>query len=327
MRVSVLIPTRNRLPYLRLSLASAQAQDGADVEILVSDDGSTDGTRAFVAAVASDDRRVRLLTDNPSPGIFENVTYLIRHASGDSFTVLGDDDLLDPDFCRLLSDPLVAEPSVNLTFTGHRVIDSDGRLLAAATREGAARYGRAGLPAGLVRDPLSLALRGGIWLGFTVYRRSVFAGEPFDPECGTAADWDYAIRAARRGGIWFVPGPHGSYRDHRGTASRQGLRDEAALAIRLLNRYSFQEPAPEGRRRRLLRDAAKRHAFRAAPSDRGAAAESRRLYRELGGSRLNPHYALSSVMLRMPRPVAALAQRSIWGVTELLRRVARVAAR
>ena len=39
----------------------------------------------------------RLLTDNPSPGIFQNVSHRIHHAAGDAFTVLGDDDLLDHD--------------------------------------------------------------------------------------------------------------------------------------------------------------------------------------------------------------------------------------
>lgn len=315
MRISILIPTRDRLDYLRLSLDSARAQRWSDLEILISDDGSTDGTREFVRAVAQHDPRVRLLTDNPSPGVFTNAQFLVDNASGEAFTVLGDDDLLDDDFCALLAEPMERDPSVILAFTDHRVIDADGRHLEDASARSSARYGRASLPGGLVQDPLSLALRNGIWLGFTLYRSSAFAGERFDPECGTAADWDYSIRAARRGGVWFVPGRHGSYRDHRSTASRRGLRDAAALAMAVLQKHAFEDEGAESLRRTLLRDAAKRDAFRAAPDDRDRARESVRLYRALGGRRLSPHFLLTTLMLRLPQVAARALQRVVWAAS------------
>ena len=315
MRISILIPTRDRLDYLRLSLASARGQRWPDLEILVSDDGSSDGTRDFVRAVSRDDTRVRLLTDNPSPGVFTNVQFLVDHASGDAFTVLGDDDLLDEDFCALLAEPMQREHSVILTFTDHRVIDAAGRHIEKASAWSSARYGRAGLPEGRVQQPLELALRNGIWLGFTLYRRSTFATERFDPHCGTAADWDYAIRAAQLGDIWFVPGRHGSYRDHGSTASRRGLRDAAGLAMKVLQKHRFEAAAAESLRQKLLGDASKRYAFRAAPHDRGAALGALELYRSLGGRRLDPHYALSALMTRLPAGIAGALQNAVWAAS------------
>ncbi|MEK6192280.1 MAG: glycosyltransferase [Chloroflexota bacterium] len=312
MRISILIPTRDRLDYLRLSLASARAQRWNDVEILVSDDGSTDGTREFVRAVAQEDRRVRLMTGNPSPGVFSNVQYLVNQGSGDAFTVLGDDDLLDADFCALLAEPIERDTSVILSFTDYRVIDASGAHVEEASAQSSLRYGRAGMPGGEVQNPVVLALRGGIWMGFTLYRTSVFIEEPFDLECGTAADWDYAIRAARRGRIWFVPGRHGSYRDHRSTASRLGLRDAAELAMTVLQKHTFDDEAAESLRRALLRDAAKRHAFRTAPRGRSAARESLRLYLSLGGRRLNPHFMMTTLLLHLPPIVAGALQRLVW---------------
>jgi glycosyltransferase involved in cell wall biosynthesis len=312
MRISILIPTRDRLDYLRLSLASARAQRWSDVEILVSDDGSTDDTREFVRGVAYDDPRVRLLTGNPSPGVFSNVQYLVDQASGDAFTVLGDDDLLDDDFCALLAEPVQYDPSVILSFTDHRVIDTSGAYLEEASARSSLRYGRAGLPGGAVQNPVVLALRGGIWLGFALYRTAAFIDEPFDPECVLAADWDYAIRAARRGRIWFVPGRHGSYRDHRRTASRLGLPGAAAFAMKVLQKHRFDDEAAESLRRTLLRSAAKRHAFRTAPRDRSAARESLGLYRSLGGRWLNAHFMLTTLMLHLPPVAAGALQRLVW---------------
>jgi hypothetical protein len=170
-----------------------------------------------------------------------------------------------------------------------------------------------------VADPLGVARRGGIWLGFTLYDWSTFEGKPFDYGCEPAADWDYAIRAAKRGGIWLVAGRHESYRDRRHTASRRGLRDAAALAITVLQKLSFEDPTAEALRRRLSLDAAKRHAFGLAASDRTR--ESQRLYRALGGPRSNAHYVLTELMIRLPRPMAQALQRSVWALSGSIARM------
>ena len=320
MRVSVLIPTRNRLPYLRLSLESALAQADVDLEIVVSDDGSTDGTREYVAEIAAVDDRVRLLTDNPTPGIFENVEHLIERATGDVYTILGDDDLIDPDFCALLTRPMEADPSVTLTFTDHRRIDAEGRLLKGATEAASVQYGRASLSDGVVAQPEIVALHGGIWLGFTMFRASAFEDARFDRSCGTAADWDFAIRAATRGRLYYVAGRHGAYRDHLATASRQGMENEAELAVRVLSRHEFRDPEAESTRRAMLRAAAGRHAYQSATRDAVAARRSLRLHRSLGGSRAAPHALLAELLLRLPRPIARGVQRAVSGSRRAMRR-------
>src|SRR6266545_4303346 len=98
MRVSVLIPSYNRLAFLREAVQSAREQTHSDLEILISDDGSTDGTREYVAELAKSDSRIRLLTGNPKRGIFSNMNYLVSNSAGDAFCVLGDDDRLRPKF-------------------------------------------------------------------------------------------------------------------------------------------------------------------------------------------------------------------------------------
>ena len=67
-RVSVLVPARDEEPVVGLLLADLAAQTGvADLEVLVLDDGSTDGTRAVLDAAARTDPRVRVLTGAPPP--------------------------------------------------------------------------------------------------------------------------------------------------------------------------------------------------------------------------------------------------------------------
>lgn len=52
-RVSVVIPTRNRLPGLQRAVASVARQSYREIEVLVIDDGSTDGTRAWLESRAA----------------------------------------------------------------------------------------------------------------------------------------------------------------------------------------------------------------------------------------------------------------------------------
>src|SRR4051812_39903237 len=83
MKVSILIPTKNRLALLQEAVASARAQTHGDIEILVSDDGSNDGTGAWLEQLTTSDNRVRLAPRNPTPGLFENINHLLDHQRGE----------------------------------------------------------------------------------------------------------------------------------------------------------------------------------------------------------------------------------------------------
>ncbi|MEX2291925.1 MAG: glycosyltransferase [Mycobacteriales bacterium] len=66
-RVSVLLPVRDEAGRLEPCLRALLAQRGVDLEVVVLDDGSTDGTACVVRRVAEGDPRVRLLTGRPMP--------------------------------------------------------------------------------------------------------------------------------------------------------------------------------------------------------------------------------------------------------------------
>ena len=64
-RVSVLLPVRDEAPRVAACVRSLLAQRGVDLEVVVLDDGSSDGTAAVVRGVAQGDPRLRLLTGRP----------------------------------------------------------------------------------------------------------------------------------------------------------------------------------------------------------------------------------------------------------------------
>jgi hypothetical protein len=94
--VTVSIPTYNRRAYLSEALASVTAQTFRDFEVLVSDNGSTDGTEELVAEYAQRDRRFRYHRFQSNRGLAGNMRYVINEPTTELVALLPDDDLWLP---------------------------------------------------------------------------------------------------------------------------------------------------------------------------------------------------------------------------------------
>jgi len=102
-RVTVGIPTVNRSALALRAIRSALDQTYPDIEVIVSDDTSTDDTVARVRAL--NDTRVMLFAQKQRLGLVSNFDFCLRHASGEFFLLLGDDDFLLPDAIERLVEP------------------------------------------------------------------------------------------------------------------------------------------------------------------------------------------------------------------------------
>lgn len=97
---TVLIPCKNRAAYLEHTLRTCRAQNDDRLEVVVSDDGSTDHTRDVVDQAASRDPRIRYRTPGPGAGMLENFEFALRQAKPGFVMALGGDDGLLPDGVR-----------------------------------------------------------------------------------------------------------------------------------------------------------------------------------------------------------------------------------
>ena len=97
MRVSVIIPLYNKAPYIKRALDSVAAQNDKNVELIVVDDGSTDGGESVVKSYER--VPIKLITQsNAGPGAARNRG--LREASGDLVAFLDADDEWSPEYLK-----------------------------------------------------------------------------------------------------------------------------------------------------------------------------------------------------------------------------------
>ena len=129
MKVGVLIPTYNREKYLAEALGSVLKQTFSDLEVVVIDNASNDGTAEFMKGIA--DPRVRYIVNDRNIEMIGSINKGIRLFSSEVAwcTVLSDDDLLDAGFIASMVD-FVGAHAVKAIAHSHRTfIDADGKKL------------------------------------------------------------------------------------------------------------------------------------------------------------------------------------------------------
>lgn len=126
--VTIGIPTYNRANgYLREALDSALAQTYPNLEIVVSDNGSTDNTESVVRSYA--DPRIRYCRQQPPVTPNDNFNFCLQQANGAYFLLLHDDDKIDPDFIETCLQAAGDQTHFGVIRTGVRIINSESAVV------------------------------------------------------------------------------------------------------------------------------------------------------------------------------------------------------
>lgn len=123
--VSVLMPVRNGAATLAACLDSIQAQTLADFELLVMDDGSTDGTGDLVSARARGDGRIRV-SSGPRRGLVACLNAGLELARAPLVARMDGDDIMDPERLALQRDFLEEHPDVAVVASRVEAFPADG---------------------------------------------------------------------------------------------------------------------------------------------------------------------------------------------------------
>ena len=125
--VSVVIPVFNGAPFVAKAVASVRAQTVKDVEIIVVDDGSTDGTQAVLADLQRTDGITWFQQDHGGPARSRNRG--IEAARGEFVALLDCDDIWLPEKLEAQLDIVRRRPDVGVVHTDFDIVDEKGTLL------------------------------------------------------------------------------------------------------------------------------------------------------------------------------------------------------
>ena len=126
-KVSIVIPVFNGMPYIQAAVQSSLNQDYENIEVIVVDNASQDGTRQWLQTLK--DSKITVIYRDELQSASANWTQATDLATGTYTKLLCADDLLDPDIVQTQVGLLEANPAAVMAASKRRIIDSQGKVV------------------------------------------------------------------------------------------------------------------------------------------------------------------------------------------------------
>jgi glycosyltransferase involved in cell wall biosynthesis len=260
-RVSIVVPAYNSEAYLANTLDSVLAQSFNDWELIVYDDGSTDGTGLICDQYASSDPRIRAI-HGANVGVAEarNAGYAASDPNSEFVIFLDNDDVWVPDALETLVAILDENSAFVSSHSVARCIDENGDQpplddLEDRMRDRLGFRGR-DVVALMPHEPTTFAdLAYANWIvtpGLHLMRRaSLNAVGVFDPATVPCDDYDLSVRLSRRGPIGFTSRSLLHWRRHPEAQSYQS--SNWSLAVLEVLHKMLNDPTNTSAQKRVAR--------------------------------------------------------------------------
>ena len=222
--VSVVVPNYNHQRFLAQRLDSIRAQGVADLEIILLDDASSDGSQALLDAFCRDEPRARLIRSPRNSGsTFRQWVRGIRQARGQFIWIAESDDAAEPSLLETLLEAMGDADDIALAYCQSRMIDACGRNLGqplawtadVSPERWLAPYrtdGRRELAEALVHKNTIPNVSA------VLLRAQSELAQLVDTDMRLCGDWMLYTRLCGRGGVAFVPEPLNLWRQGTSTA-------------------------------------------------------------------------------------------------------------
>lgn len=229
--VSVVICTYNGERYLEQTVESVLTQTHGNLEILIVDDGSTDGTPALVAALAANHPRIRPFF-RTNHGLPAARSFAFENAKGDWIAIIDQDDLCYP--ARLARQIEVSNenPSAELIFCNTHFIDENDKVIGD-------HLSKFSLPERFIPKGLAgnLLLQVGCFIdseAFFMKRDAALAIGRLDDSLCYACDYEYFVRVGFAVDFAYTNDVLAAWRIHadQATATSPKIREQVRTVYR-----------------------------------------------------------------------------------------------
>ncbi len=203
-KVTIVTPSFNQDPFLEATIRSVLEQDYPNIEYMIIDGGSTDGSVAIIERYAS---RLAYWQSRKDKGQTDALNQGFSRSTGDVLAWLNSDDLLLPGAVSAAVKQLIAHPEAGMVYGNCLLINAEGCKIGDFP---AAQTDLKRLRRGYVHIPQQAAFfRAELW-------REV---GPLDDSFYFAMDYDLWVRLAGKAPLRYVPETWAAFRLHGGAKS------------------------------------------------------------------------------------------------------------
>jgi glycosyltransferase involved in cell wall biosynthesis len=241
-KLSIVTPSLNQVRYLRFALQSVLAWQRSEVEHIVVDGGSTDGSIEVIKAYAD---HLTHWVSEPDNGQYDAINRGFARSTGDLMAWLNADDMYFPWTIATAVHLFETFDHIEWLTTRHpMVIDADGRLISIGTTYG---YDRKSFLAGFNLSGAGWPADAFIQQESTFWRRSLWekAGGFVDSSLEYAADFDLWARFFEHAQLYSADVPLAAFRRQEGQKTATAFADYISEAKSVLGRYGSTVPDPE----------------------------------------------------------------------------------
>jgi glycosyltransferase involved in cell wall biosynthesis len=266
-KISVLLPCYEQSRFLPEALDSVLRQDFNDLEVIASDDASSDNTYSVLQDYAARDPRIRIFHQPSNLGMVANWNFCLRQARGEAVKLMGGDDRLDRVDCLSRQWQSLQAPCVALAASARSIIDESSSNIET-----------------LINLPFGIFSQDEIIPRMFVHQDNLI-GEPvcclfrrthatrgFHPAYLQNTDIEMWFHLLRFGGLAYDPEPLVAFRRH--PSQNTNIHNKSGLSLKE-HRFLMLQEAKDPRvsltmKFRVLRQA--RDMLRYAPSEKAASA-------------------------------------------------------
>ncbi len=218
-RVSVVLPTYNHLRFLPKAVESVLAQTFSDFELIIVNDGSTDGTQEYLDTLK--DPRIRIIGQE-NKHLPEALNAGFRTARGELLTWISADNYCTPAFIEAFVTALDANPDVGFAYSAYAWMDENGQIVGKRENNDVSYHNLLAHNAGTASFMYRRICQKRVGL--------------YDPGLVGAEDWDMWLRIIEQFQTVYVPEVLYYYRQHKGS-----MTERMPEEIRRVGREVFQK--------------------------------------------------------------------------------------